>query len=40
MVVSRGSEEKVELVNDKFTALFGYTKNDMLSVAEWRSLPT
>ncbi len=38
MVVSRGSEEKVELANDKFTALFGYTKNDMPSVAEWWSL--
>jgi PAS domain-containing protein len=38
MVVSRGLEEKVELVNDKFTALFGYTKNDMPSVAEWWSL--
>ncbi len=38
MVVSRGSEEKVELVNDKFTALFGYTKNDIPSVAKWWSL--
>jgi PAS domain S-box-containing protein len=38
MVVSRGSEEKVVFVNDKFTALFGYTKNDMPSVAEWWSL--
>ena len=38
MVVSRGPEQKVELVNDKFITLFGYTKNDMPSVAEWWSL--
>ena len=25
MIVSHGLEQKVELMNDKFTALFGYT---------------
>jgi len=35
MLVSRGLEQRTELVNDQFTALFGYSKNDVPSVAEW-----
>jgi len=35
MIVSRGLEEKVELVNDKFTELFGYTIDDMPDVGHW-----
>ena len=35
MIVSRGLEQKVELMNDKFTALFGYTIDDVPDVAHW-----
>ena len=35
MIVSHGLEQKVELVNDKFTALFGYTIEDIPDVAHW-----
>jgi PAS domain S-box-containing protein len=35
MLIERGIEEKCELFNDKFTALFGYTKEDIPSVSEW-----
>ena len=35
MVVTRGPEHKGELVNDKFTALFGYTIEDMPDEAAW-----
>jgi formate hydrogenlyase transcriptional activator len=35
MIVSRGLEQTVELVNEKFTALFGYTIEDMPDVAHW-----
>ena len=35
MLVSRGLEQKTELVNDKFIALFGYSREDAPSVAEW-----
>ena len=35
MLVSRGLEQRTELVNDKFIALFGYTQGDVPSVAEW-----
>jgi PAS domain S-box-containing protein len=35
MPVSRGLEQKTELVNDKFIALFGYSREDVPSVAEW-----
>lgn len=35
MLVSRGLEQRTELVNDKFIALFGYSREDVPSVAEW-----
>jgi PAS domain S-box-containing protein len=35
MVVARRPEQKVELVNDKFTELFGYTMEDMPDEASW-----
>ena len=35
MVVASGSEQKVELVNDKFSELFGYTIEDMPDVEHW-----
>ena len=35
MLVSRGLEQKVELMNDKFTALFGYTIDDVPDVDHW-----
>ena len=35
MIVSRGLEQKVELMNDKFTELFGYTVDDVPDVAHW-----
>ena len=35
MVVSRGPSQEVILVNDRFTALFGYTTSDMPEVADW-----
>jgi PAS domain S-box-containing protein len=35
MIVSRGMEQKVELMNDRFTALFGYTVEDVPDVAHW-----
>ena len=38
MLVVRGLEQKNELVNEKFTDLFGYSKEDVPSVAQWWSL--
>ena len=35
MVVSSGTDERVILVNRKFTELFGYTIDDMPDVAHW-----
>jgi PAS domain S-box-containing protein len=35
IVVCRGLEQKVELMNDKFTALFGYTIDDVPDVGHW-----
>jgi PAS domain S-box-containing protein len=35
MLVSRGVEQKVELMNDKFTALSGYTIDDVPDVNHW-----
>ena len=35
MLVSRGLEQRTELVNDKFIALFGYSRKDVPSVADW-----
>jgi len=35
MLVSRGAKETVELVNEKFTSLFGYTLQDMAEVSHW-----
>ena len=34
-IVTNASEHRSELVNDKFTTLFGYSKEDVPSVAEW-----
>jgi PAS domain S-box-containing protein len=38
MVVAHGLEHKVELLNDKFTALLGYTIDDIPDVAHWWTL--
>ena len=38
MVVTHGLEHKVELLNDKFTALLGYTIDDIPDVAHWWTL--
>ena len=35
MVVCRGPQEVVEYMNDKFVGLFGYTREEMHSVADW-----
>src|SRR5215469_4066361 len=35
MIVTRGPEYKLELVNDKFTSLFGYTIDDVPDEAHW-----
>jgi PAS domain S-box-containing protein len=35
MVVCRGLEQKVEFLNHKFTALFGYTADDIPDVGHW-----
>ena len=35
MIVTRGLEQMNELVNDKFTAVFGYTIEDVPDVAHW-----
>ncbi len=35
MLVSRGKHQTVELVNDKFVRLFGYTTAEMPDVAHW-----
>jgi PAS domain S-box-containing protein len=35
MVVTRGLEERNELLNDKFTKLFGYTEEDVPDVEHW-----
>jgi PAS domain S-box-containing protein len=34
-VVTNGLEQQNEIVNDKFTALFGYSKEDVSCIAEW-----
>ena len=34
-VVTNGSQHRNEIVNDKFTALFGYSQEDVPGVAEW-----
>ena len=34
-VVTHGVEQQNELVNDKFTALFGYSKEDVSGIAQW-----
>lgn len=38
MVVTRGLEQRNELINEKFTALFGYSIEDVPEVAYWWSL--
>src|SRR5271166_6414127 len=35
MLVSSGPREAIELFNEKFTGLFGYTLKDMRGVADW-----
>ena len=35
MVVSRGKQERLELINDKFIRLFGYTREDIPDVEHW-----
>src|SRR5215472_14264567 len=35
LVVTRGAGEQVEIVNDTFTRLFGYTIEDLPDVAHW-----
>jgi len=35
LVVSHGVEQRVEVINDRFTRLFGYTMEDMPDVAHW-----
>ena len=35
MVVSRGALETVELRNERFTTLFGYTPDELRSVSDW-----
>jgi PAS domain S-box-containing protein len=35
MIVSRGLEQEVRLMNDRFTELFGYTIDDVPDVAHW-----
>lgn len=35
MLVSSGNDQKVELINDKFIELFGYTLEDMPDVEHW-----
>jgi PAS domain S-box-containing protein len=35
MIVTRGLKQRNELVNDRFTALFGYTIEDVPDVAHW-----
>jgi PAS domain S-box-containing protein len=35
MLVSRGFEQEAILINDKFTALFGYSHADMFNVEDW-----
>ena len=35
LVVSHGVEQDVEIVNDRFTALFGYTIEDIPDVSHW-----
>ncbi len=34
-VVTSGLEQRNEIVNDKFTALFGYSKEDVTCIADW-----
>jgi PAS domain S-box-containing protein len=35
MLVSRGKQEQLELINDKFVRLFGYTRQDLPDVEHW-----
>lgn len=35
MIVSWGVDERVESINSEFTALFGYTLEDMPDMAHW-----
>ena len=35
MIVSRGSLETIESVNEKFTSLFGYSHDEVRSVSDW-----
>ncbi len=35
MVVSRAPSETIELINEKFTSLFGYTRDQVQCVADW-----
>ena len=35
LVVSHGVEQDVEIVNDRFTRLFGYTMEDMPNISHW-----
>jgi len=35
MIVSRGAAQQVLLVNDKFTALFGYAAQDVRQLSDW-----
>lgn len=35
MIVTHGLKQRNELVNDRFTALFGYTIEDIPDVAHW-----
>ncbi len=35
MIVSRGPNEAMEVANDKFTKLFGYSSKDIPNVAHW-----
>ena len=38
MIVTHGLEQQNELLNDKFSALFGYSKEDVPTVAQWWEL--
>jgi len=35
IIISHGLDEEIELVNDKFTAMFGYTIEDMPTITHW-----
>ena len=38
MLVSRGMRQDIDMVNDKFTRLFGYTIEDMPDISHWWAL--